>query len=683
MKILVLSLLLFLSYLDSFGQKSNIPSDIKVVNSFNFDSAYKIIEFKKQNNQLDLTFFNTYKLIIKELTPKSAMKAIIAGNECLLYAQKANLGRQIRDAYHLLGTIYWEQGVNDRALDYFKQSLDLSLNYKEYEAAAFNYSDIGNIYFAQNLFPEARQFYWNGIKLANSHENELFNSRVATTILYSNIGLCYKSENNNLEALKYFQIAFKTAKDNKIEVSKAICLRYIGAQYVQIKDIKNALNNYYQAIEIFKKLNLHAQVAETYHKIGNCYTEFGDYDKALEIHLISRKLLQNIGYSKDLTDDQLSISNIYFLKNKYYEALREANLGLYLSKVDGLLNNQLEFYLLISKIYEKSNDFKLAFYNYKKFTEVSDSIFNSKIANKTASLNFKMEIDRKNQELEIYKINDELQNKTTIYLVIIIFLVSAISIIFIYLYNERNKTSIRLKESEQMLNELNLSKDKFFTIIAHDLKSPISALRNIIELMVDSYDSFEKEDMVSILNQMNSSSKSVYNLLENLLLWARIQTGRIAFNPETVNLNYLINENINLLKLNLIEKSIKLTNSINQELFVNCDISMIQTVIRNLISNAIKFTPEKGNIDISFTEDSDFVTIEIKDSGVGMNYEVMKKIFRIDVNHTTLGTNNEKGTGLGLAICKDYVEMNGGKIWVKSNEGKGTSFFFNVMKNKI
>lgn len=248
---------------------------------------------------------------------------------------------------------------------------------------------------------------------------------------------------------------------------------------------------------------------------------------------------------------------------------------------------------------------------------------------------------------------------------------------------ERRKViEAELQQSEQQLRELNATKDKFFSIIAHDLKNPIGAFKNVLELLSESYDDLSKEELIEFIEPLKDSAKQLFNLLENLLLWSRTQTGRIAKNPEKFNLYELIKQNINLLKLQAENKNITLTYEGSDQIEVFADMNMITTVVRNLINNAIKFTPNGGRITITTTRQNDFAIVCIADTGIGMSLEDQQKLFRLDSHFTSLGTNNEKGTGLGLIICKEFVEANGGKIWTESKEGKGSKFYFSIPLNQ-
>ncbi len=238
----------------------------------------------------------------------------------------------------------------------------------------------------------------------------------------------------------------------------------------------------------------------------------------------------------------------------------------------------------------------------------------------------------------------------------------------------------QLAESEKMLRELNASKDKLFSIIAHDLKSPFQPLIGLSEILAEEYDSISKEERDRFIRELNHTIKNQYKLVENLLDWSRIQTGRMEFSPEKINLSESIDSNISLLNANASAKKIELINQVHDNVFVTADLNMLQSVIQNLISNAIKFTNSGGQVTISSEAKNDTIEISIKDTGVGMSKEDIENIFRIDKHHSTLGTAQEKGTGLGLIICKELVEKNNGKIWIESELKKGSKFIFTLNK---
>lgn len=242
----------------------------------------------------------------------------------------------------------------------------------------------------------------------------------------------------------------------------------------------------------------------------------------------------------------------------------------------------------------------------------------------------------------------------------------------------RVRTHVQLRLSQKQLKELNATKDKFFSIIAHDLKGPIAAVQQSTEFIVDSYDDFEKEVFLDLLKDLNVSSKNLMRLLQNLLSWARAQTGRLSYNPEPFQLKHISQNVLELLEQTAKSKEIDLVNDIPDNLTVFADEQMIHTVFRNLVNNAIKYTKPGGCITLSAEQKNKNIMVSVKDTGIGIPTEHIDKLFRIDEEYTTLGTNEERGTGLGLILCKSFIEVNKGQIDVTSELEKGTQFTFTL-----
>lgn len=239
------------------------------------------------------------------------------------------------------------------------------------------------------------------------------------------------------------------------------------------------------------------------------------------------------------------------------------------------------------------------------------------------------------------------------------------------------------KELEKQLKNINYTKDKFFSIISHDLKNPIGSLRNLLELLSDSYNSITEEERIESINSMKDTSTQLYYLLENLLEWSRSQQGTIMYNPDHVLINQIVDNTILILKEHAHIKNIKINNNIYKETYIYADVSMISTVIRNLISNAIKFTEEGGVINISNSSNQNHDIITIVDSGIGMDDETLDKLFEIGNKSSRVGTVGEQGTGLGLILCKEFIDKHNGKIWAESISGTGSKFSFTIPKVKI
>lgn len=244
--------------------------------------------------------------------------------------------------------------------------------------------------------------------------------------------------------------------------------------------------------------------------------------------------------------------------------------------------------------------------------------------------------------------------------------------------NEIERQKEELEDQRKLLESINSTKDKFFAIIAHDLKNPFSTVLGLSELLSKDFESFAPEKQKFFISQIHKYSKNTFNLLENLLQWSMLQTGRMSLHPKLISLSEIISSNIELLKGNALQKEISIESKITSEGFVYVDVGMITTVVRNLLSNAIKFTTQKGKIQIDTFKEKTFVRVSIKDNGIGISMEDQLRLFKIDSNPITIGTSMEKGTGLGLILCKEFIERHGGTIEVESAVGKGSTFSFTI-----
>ncbi|HPG32574.1 MAG TPA: HAMP domain-containing sensor histidine kinase, partial [Lentimicrobium sp.] len=231
------------------------------------------------------------------------------------------------------------------------------------------------------------------------------------------------------------------------------------------------------------------------------------------------------------------------------------------------------------------------------------------------------------------------------------------------------------------LRESNASKDKMFSIIAHDLRTPFNGLMAFSDILSTDYDSLSKEEVQEYIEVIRDLSRNTFNLLEKLLQWSRLQTGRMEYKPTNFNFNDLVKAVIELLIANAMGKGIKLTSHIEPELNIFGDLNMAHAILRNLTSNAIKFTSQDGTVNItahSISENEAEITVS--DTGIGMNQKQIDNLFKVDYQHSTKGTKGEEGTGLGLLLCKEFVDRNGGNIRVESEAGAGCKFIFTLPK---
>ncbi|MBK7632338.1 MAG: PAS domain-containing sensor histidine kinase [Ignavibacteriales bacterium] len=242
----------------------------------------------------------------------------------------------------------------------------------------------------------------------------------------------------------------------------------------------------------------------------------------------------------------------------------------------------------------------------------------------------------------------------------------------------QKQNEIQILKIAEDLKQINDTKDKFVSIIAHDVRTPIIALIGYAEILADDIDELQKSEVKEFASSIVEISKQTIGLLTNLLEWSRLQTGRIEFNPEPVNVFSISENTVSLLRSNSEQKNITILNKLDKETFVYADENMMQSIFNNLVTNAIKFTNRNGQIVLSASQFGRMIRFCVKDNGVGMADEQKSMLFGMNKSFTTPGTTNEKGSGLGMILCKDFVEKHGGEIWVESASGKGSEFFFTI-----
>ncbi|MDN4164957.1 ATP-binding protein [Cytophagales bacterium LB-30] len=548
------------------------------------------------------------------------------------------------------------------------------------------------------------------------------------------IASIYFDSGNPFKSLDYYLLALPAFQSLDLPLKTATTLIETGKVQVELENYPKALEAFKEAEDIGRKYSETDIIGTSIYLMGVLYQRQNNLETALEKHLQALKLREEFAQAPAITESLLAISELYRLQNAHKEALFYVKKGLnyirksrqksliaasynqlaatYVSQEEysralPVLDSALYFGQAVNnkktmrQTYELLYDCHLSLNHYNQairyktlYTDISEFINNEENARKMAEMQARFDIEKKEGEIEVLKRDQEIKTLTiekqrylTYFLILGILLVIAIAGLVYYLYITKKKSNLKLAEintqiqlSNEQLSELNSTKDRFFSIIAHDIKGPLHSLRSFSDLLINHTDKMSKEEIQFLAKDIDTSLKNLFGLLENLLEWARSQTGALDLRVEQFDLSQIVKNNLSLLGPSAAAKEITLKYGLPESLQVRADANTTSTVIRNLLSNAIKFTPKGGEIAIRVNEWKDAVEISIKDNGVGMPKEVQEKIFRIDQKHSTKGTAGEKGTGLGLILCKEFVEKNGGHIAVHSEEGKGSDFHFTIPK---
>ncbi len=598
--------------------------------------------------------------------------------------------------YEFLGKSKYFKSEYDSAIFYLEEAKNIYKMLNNFGKEAELLEKIGSCYYSGKAdFATAMKYYLKSLK-----RRELLGDTLGLAYLYNNIGNIYYKQNMREEARKNYEEALFYARKTNDKKILAIILNNLGSEYAYIKDYNKALDYYFQALELKKQTGNPISLAITYGSIGSIYKYKKDYEKAIKYYNIALNLLENKNqYYYALMLNYLSA--VYKEKKNYQLTISYLKKSVEIAEKIKALQILESDYKALSEVYSLLGDYKNAYDYSKKYLAVHDSIFNKERNEALAELQMKYEVDKQLKENELLKKENQIKElnitkqKIKLRFAIVgatIFFISTLLIFFLYRYNRKlakilNHKNFELEEANKQLYSSQIllkkeieTKNKFFSIIAHDLRNPLNILPIITENLAENYNSLNDKQKLYYINNIDKTTKSLSQLVENLLLWARAQSGRIKLNYETFKLNEIVSQNINLLALNAEKKNIRIENNIPEDVEIFSDKNILTTVIRNLLSNAIKFTPEGGKITFDLREQGDKYIVSVSDTGIGMSEDDLKKLFRIDVDPKSIGKSKEKGSGLGLIICKDFLNLTGEKIWVESTPGKGTTFYFTVAK---
>lgn len=534
------------------------------------------------------------------------------------------------------GTNEYSVGNYELSTDYYYRALKLAEKISDKGLIAKVNHNLGMVYDEMEEYDEAIDFYRRSLSY-----DELQGDTLGIIRSYINLSIGFQNKANLDEAQKYCDKAYDLVIQKNDSALLAAIVNNMGTIAYDKKEYAKSLEYYQKGLLLYTALNEKDGVAMSYNNLGLVYLDTKDYPKA----------------------------KIYFLK-----ALKLAQeLDLYDFSGDVFCN--LKFY------YEETGDYKNALYYYDKYTEVYDSLIGEKKNKQIRQLQAKYDAEkRQNQILQLEKTAESqkvvIKNVKAVQVYLIVITVLALLLLFwmIYMFRNEKKLTKELQEKTHTLKKLNASKDKFFSIIAHDLRNPFHALFSYTSLLKNGLDEFSKEEVTQILSDLHDATDQGFNLLQNLLFWTRSQSNRIHIFRSKFEMETIVEEVINLARPNALKKGQQLLVSIMGDCTVHADKDMVSTILRNLIFNAIKFSGHDKKIRVEVSCESPMVLVKVIDEGVGMSEKVMKKLFVIDDHLSTIGTDGELGSGLGLILCKEFAEKNDGQIEVKSQLGKGSEF---------
>ncbi len=508
--------------------------------------------------------------------------------------------------------------------------------------------------------------------------NSKYDDLIMKSLILNESGRVKASHGNLEEAFLDYNQVLDLSKKLELSSRQAGALFHLGQLLAKDKKYNDALKFHKEGLAIRRKLRDKSGEAMSLNDIGTLYVLMNNYERALANHVAALEIRKKLKDDGGLAQSYNNVGELYIRKRDFKRAILNLELALEAGRDGSDQEQVLKTYDLLSQCYKELKDFRKALEAKETSVGISDMIQREKNERQLLEAQNIYLMKKKESEIDHLKlqraqreiiIEEQKQLRNLLFLFIGFGVIIGTLILYLYFLKRR---------SNQKLMEINATKDKLFSIIGHDLKSPLNSLTAFSSLLINHAESLTKDEIKMLSQDLDKSLKNLFNLLENLLEWGRSQSGNIDFNPEPFDLSEVLKENMELLKVAADNKKITLVNNNNSVWRVYAHRNSINTVVRNLISNAIKFTPESGTIALKTELAGKFIRLAVTDTGVGMSQQVIQKLFKIGNKHSTLGTAQEKGTGLGLLLCHDFVEKNGGMIGVESVEGKGSTFYFTV-----
>lgn len=609
-------------------------------------------------------------------------------------------GREKLDNFLELSRAYWECDP-PQAIQYSLEALAHAKNLDYYKEVAKAMYYLGCAYHINNQYDLALEYLHDAYRYSNTHNFHEINAE--TTL---QLGIVYYQLGNFKRCYSYAQEA--CAVFTKVGDKKGIIKSHnlLGLYHKSQNKPDLATGYLDEALKSAKHLKDNKLISTILNDLGSYYADKGDIIKAIKIYEEALSYHQDNSQNFNVALFELNLAILYLKHDENDKAQDHLKRGYAISK--NLKSHRLysTYYDFLSQYHKKEKNYSEALNAYQTAQAYKDSIIEDQQANKITDLEIRQAT--RNKDIENELLREENQNKDgkifrqyTIGLSLLLALMVGFFFLFIRVRNNRKQSEILQLEksmsdqhakeifkknralhiSEDALKTANETKDKMFSLIAHDLRGSVGNISNGLRMLLTEEDLvLSEEEKKEFLGSLFHSADNSYELLENLLAWARNQSHSITPSLELVNLESIVQSNLELLSELGKIKSIKIFTSTDNKVDIFCDRNMIHTVLRNFISNAIKFTNKSGIIEIRTEIRKHFVSVSIIDNGVGMRKD---QIINIHKGFTTDGTANEKGTGIGLALCRDFLTKNNGWFNVKSEVGKGSTFTFTIPRRPL
>ena len=650
-------------------------------------------EVENLQKQLDNVEYDSIKvdLLIKisqayEYTDYSKSKRY--AEEALELSDKIGSDWAKGKSYLRLAFLEAREGDHASSLKYYNMGLQTSISLKDSLRIAFTLNALGDTYRELGEFDDAYLFLTRSYQVARKKNDSL-------TMLFAlhNIGVVFKELGQYEIAINHINLSQKISdKINDVD-GIAYSSDELGDVYLGMKNYSQSQKYLMSALSHARKKEISVLIPRIQSHLADLYYEMNDWDRSIAYYDSVYAIHKELGNPFGIAQCELGKGKVLLKLERFSEAAGLFERSLRSAQELNARNLEIACYRELASLSEQNGDYKKAVAYFKNFTILRDSLFSQKMMGNLFQDQLRFETEVKDYEIaklsrakaeqdSVIKLQEFIRN-----ILVVLVALTSILLFTIYRSSQRRKrlNKLLLEHQEEIkqrsieLEQLNQVKDKFFSIISHDLRSPINALLGILNLLDNNH--LKPEEFKLLTKELRIQFNHTKTLIGNLLDWALLQMDKLKIQPEKINLGKIVDENFKMLDSLHLKETI-LVNQIKEGSIALADMNMINLIFRNLILNGIKFTENGGQITVTAEDNGNEFTVAIVDNGVGISEDIQEILFDKTSGYSTRGTANEKGTGLGLILCKEFVEKNGGQIWLKSEVGKGSTFYFTVKKAK-
>jgi signal transduction histidine kinase len=589
-------------------------------------------------------------------------------------------------AYQNAANVFTNTGDYSSALRYDNLSLENDIAIRDSTKIARDYNNIGNDYYDLGEYDDAFFYFTQSHRVASA-ASDTFRMLVAL----HNVGRVFKELGQYDQALDHLYLSKKMSMERGDEVGIPYGLDEIGDVLLRKNQYDSAMTMLVESLKLTRKLNEYVLEPKVLTKIATVYLRKNDFKNAKAYYDSAFALQAKTKNRFGMAEAELGRGIVLTQEGNYDEALVKIESSVQIAKGLNARVLEIKCFNQLSALWEMKGDFKKSLAYYKQYKLLEDTLFSQEMQGKLLRDQIRFETEARDSQIEALsrkqaRQEDALKKQEFVRnILVVVMALSGILLITVYRSGQRRRkiNMLLLQHQDEMerrseeLERLNQVKDKFFSIISHDLRSPINALAGLLDLLDKG--AVKAEEMHKHVQELKIRFNHTRTLLNNLLDWTLLQMDKLNLQATKINIHRIIEENIQLLS-SIQVKNIKIVNDVPNNAIGFADSNTINLVIRNLMTNAIKFTNDGGQVTVAARERGAEWLISVKDNGVGIKPEVLDILFDKTAPYTTRGTANEKGTGLGLILCKEFIEKNGGKIWAESEEGSGSTFWFTLPK---